>query len=306
MNKRVTTLVVAFLMVWAMTVGMTPAFAASSAKAQAKAYNKHSLGLTSVSNARELGGYKTKDGRTVKFGKLLRTGDISEISAKDKKKLIDQYHPVKDVDFRSNRDLLTSSLDPELKGAEYVRYPYSSFLNYLFTPAVVENSVDYVLAVLKQEQKGLLVYQEQRDSYGPMFTSEDGINMFRGFFDELLDANGGTVLLHCAGGKDRTGNATMLLLTALGVDKETIIEDYLLTNDYLKEDREEYYDLAMKLTGSKAIANDIALLKGVHRGWIEYSYETIESRYGSVDNYLHKVIGLSKRDIQKLQKAYLK
>lgn len=203
-------------------------------------------------------------------------------------------------------DLLTSSADPQLGNAENVRYAYSTFRNYLFTPEVITNSVDYVAAFVKQENKGLLVYQEQKDSYGAMFTSEDGIAMFRGFFDALLDADGGTVLWHCVGGKDRTGNAAMLLLTVLGVDKETIVADYLLTNDYLADEYEEYYDIAYTLTRSKSVAKDIALLKGVHRDWIEASFETIESRYGSVENYLHKIIGLSNKDFKKLQKAYLK
>ncbi|MBQ3050362.1 MAG: tyrosine-protein phosphatase, partial [Clostridia bacterium] len=60
-------------MTFNMLLAMTPAFAAgNSARAQALAYDRHSIGLTGVSNARELGGYRTKDGRTVKFGKLLR------------------------------------------------------------------------------------------------------------------------------------------------------------------------------------------------------------------------------------------
>ena len=73
------------------------------------------------------------------------------------------------------------------------------------------------------------------EGYQQMYLPEDGIAMFRGFFKELLDADGGAVLWHCVSGKDRTGNATMLLLTVLGVDKETIIEDFLLTNLRLSE-----------------------------------------------------------------------
>ncbi|MBP5272149.1 MAG: tyrosine-protein phosphatase, partial [Clostridia bacterium] len=83
MLKKMTAILMTLFMVLTMTAAMTPAFAITQAqaKAQANAYNKHSIGLTSVENARDLGGYKTKDGRTVKFGKLIRTGDLTNLSA---------------------------------------------------------------------------------------------------------------------------------------------------------------------------------------------------------------------------------
>lgn len=73
MNNRLVKLLLALVLV-ATLLPVTPAFAASASRSQALAYQKHSLGLTGVSNARDLGGYQTKDGRTIKFGKLFRTG----------------------------------------------------------------------------------------------------------------------------------------------------------------------------------------------------------------------------------------
>lgn len=73
MNNRLVKLLLALVLV-ATLLPVTPAFAASTSRSQALAYKKHSLGLTGVSNARDLGGYQTQDGRTIKFGKLFRTG----------------------------------------------------------------------------------------------------------------------------------------------------------------------------------------------------------------------------------------
>ena len=79
----------------------------------------------------------------------------------------------------------------------------------------------------------------------------------------------------------------------------------MLTNDYFAAERQKDYDRAYKLTGNKTVAKDMSYLNGVSREWIEYSYTTIEARYGSVDNFLKKTIGLSNKDIKQLQKAYL-
>lgn len=284
---------------------VTPAFATSNARSQALAYQKHSLGLTGVPNARDMGGYRTKDGRTIKFGKLFRTGELTDMTAADKKKLVRKYHLVKDIDFRSARNILTDGADPELDGVAYSRYPYSSMKNLLFTTEGLDIGTDLLEELIRLDYRGDLLSTYFMEGYRQMYLTEDGIAMFRGFFKELLDADGGAVLWHCVSGKDRTGNATMLLLTVLGVEKETIIQDFLLTNDYTRADQKQTYDRVLSLTGSKRIAKDIASKDGVERRWIEASYQTIETYYGSVDNFLKKKVGLTSKDIKKLRKAYL-
>ncbi|MBO7681558.1 MAG: tyrosine-protein phosphatase [Clostridia bacterium] len=308
MFKKLTALLTAlFLVVTMAALSVSPAFAITQAqaKAQAYAYNKHSIGLTSVENARDLGGYKTKDGRTVKFGKLIRTGDLTNLSAADQKKLLKKYKITKDIDFRSYRNLIMDGQDPELPGVTYHHYPYSSTKNFLLSTDGLVVTTDMLKELIALDFKGDFFATYYREGYGSIFTSEDGIAMIRGFFDELLDANGAPVLFHCVHGKDRTGNAAMLLLTVLGVDKKTIIEDFLLTNDYFADEQKTTYDRVYSLTHNKAVAKDISLIDGVKRDWILKSYETIEENYGSVDNFLKKTIGLSNKDMKKLQKAYL-
>ena len=309
MRTKLTAVLMAFFLLLSLSAGMTPAFAAGTtraqAKAQANAYHKHSLGLTSVENARDLGGYTTKDGRRVKFGKLLRTGDLTNLSDRDANKLLKTCHVKKVVDFRSYRNILMDGQDRELAGVEYSHYPYSSMVNFFFSEAGFDLTKDIVTDLVQRDFNGRLIREYFNEGYKAMYLTEDGIRMFRGFFDELLDAKGDTVLFHCVHGKDRTGNATMLLLSALGVDKETIIADFMLTNDYYVPERQENYDRAYKLTKSKTIAKDMSYLDGVSREWIENSYDTIETHYGSVNNFLKNTIGLSEKDIQKLQKAYL-
>ncbi len=304
MRNRLVRFLLALVMMLTL-LPVTPAFAVSDARAQALAYQKHSLGLTGVPNARDMGGYRTKDGRTIKFGKLFRTGELTDMTAADKKKLVRKYHLVKDIDFRSARNILTDGEDPELDGVAYSRYPYSSMKNLLFTTEGIDIGTDLLEEIIREDYRGDLLSTYFMEGYRQMYLTTDGIEMFRGFFKELLDADGGAVLWHCVSGKDRTGNATMLLLTVLGVEKETIIQDFLLTNDYTRADQKKTYDRVLSLTGSTRIAKDIASKDGVERRWIEASYQTIETYYGSVDNFLKTMVGLSSKDIKKLQKAYL-
>lgn len=306
MKKRWFVPILSVLMMFNMLFAVTPAFAAGqSARAQALAYDRHSIGLVGVSNARELGGYKTKDGRTVKFGKLLRSGELVGMTVSDKMKLTKKYHVVKIVDFRTSFEIGDDNLDPPLPGAEYRNYPFLPF-GYMFsTPEGRRLGKNLLHDLITLDRDGDLVVDYYRSNYRSMILSDDGIAMFRGFFRDLLDANGGAVICHCTAGKDRTGNAMALLLSALGVDRKTIIEDYLLTNDYNRDEINDLFEDALEITGSKVIATDVSHAIGVERSWIKESFKTIEANYGSVDNYLKKAIGLSSKDIRKLQKYYL-
>ncbi|MBQ8083412.1 MAG: tyrosine-protein phosphatase [Clostridia bacterium] len=308
--KKMTSLCLALFLVMTMVlVGVVPAFAVTGAQAnaQANAYDRHSIGLTSVENARELGGYRTKDGRTVRFGKLLRTGELTDLSAADQKKLVDRYHLKKVVDLRSDLDVSMNGEDVKVPGVEYSRYPFqlSPISTYLQSTAGLELAIDTARELAARDSHLSFTNAYFEGGYMSIYTSKDGLAMVRGFFDELLDANGDTVLFHCSAGKDRTGNLAMLLLEVLGVDRKTIIEDYALTNVYMADSLQSSYDRIYELTGSDAIAKDLSYFNGVRRSWIRRSYETIERNYGSVNNYLTKKVGLSKKDIRKLQKAYL-
>lgn len=285
-----------------------PAMAGSNdATAQAAAYNRHSIGLSGVKNARELGGYKTQDGRTVKFGKLLRTGKLVKATEADKQKLVNQYHLTKIIDFRSAVERLKDP-DPEINGVH--SYQYSALGTGLphvdlSTDAGRKDLEEFARSVASLDKDGTLVDQYYKNMYRQLYTTDDGLNAYRNFFSQLLDANGATVLWHCSAGKDRAGNAAMLLLTVLGVDKETIIQDFLNTNFYYADDMKEAYDTVYKVTKNAKTAADIASNYGVKREWIETSYAVINEKYGSMENFIHKGLGLSEQDVLKLQAAYL-
>ncbi len=278
-----------------------------NAEQQAAAYNRHSIGLKEVSNARELGGYQTQDGRTVKFGKLLRTGKLKDASKEDQERLVNVYHLSKVIDFRSSAERLKDP-DPKLDGVS--AYQYSALgtgipdLD-LSSEEGRNDLIQFAKSIAGKDKDGTLVDAYYKNMYRQLYMTEDGVNAYRNFFQQLLSANGKTVLWHCSAGKDRAGNASMLLLTVLGVGKETIIQDFLNTNYYNKEDIDEAYNLVYKVTHNAKTAEDIASNYGVKREWIETSYAVINKQYGSMDNFIHNGLKLSDQDIAKLQAAYL-
>ena len=313
MKRFFHTILAVFLALIMGAAAVSSAFAAipqEEAIAQANAYQKHSIGLKGVKNARELGGYKTGDGRTVKFGKLLRTGKLVNATEADRKKLVETYHLKKNIDFRSSGEI-EDAPDPELPGVAYYNYSALGSTFQAYVPVVdgrTEEGLAYTLAfaktILELDRNGDFFDTYYKAEYTQLYTTEAGIDSYREFFHQLLAANGDTVLWHCSAGKDRTGNAAMLLLIALGVDKETAIQDYLLTNDYVAADKKAAYDKYYEKTHNEKIAQDFASDPGVKRAWIEESFKTIEKYYGSVNGYLHKALGLTDDDIAKLRAAY--
>jgi protein-tyrosine phosphatase len=126
----------------------------------------------------------------------------------------------------------------------------------------------------------------------------------RQFVGEVLSAKGRPVLFHCAAGKDRTGFAAAILLRALGVPQEVVLQDYQLTNQYL----EKGYAMAltlMRLVKGKTFSAAIGKFMQAHPEYLGAAFESIHLEYGSFDGYLLKGLGLTKHDTEKLGAVYL-
>lgn len=115
-------------------------------------------------------------------------------------------------------------------------------------------------------------------------------------FDLLLNSKGG-ILFHCSQGKDRTGVVAAMILTALGVDKETIFKDYLLTNEkpvfFGNQDM------------PKEVQEILADYFSAKKEYLEASFEYIDKTYGSFNEFLKKVCSLDENKLIKLKEKYL-
>ena len=124
-------------------------------------------------------------------------------------------------------------------------------------------------------------------------------------FATLLDTRDGGFLVHCTAGKDRTGLAVAMILASLGVNRENVEEDYLLTNSaidfegfILPRIRQYYGSLSPEIETIKSVA-------GVRIEYLRAAFRVMEKLHGSIDGYLERGLGLNARDLEELQRRYV-
>ena len=269
------------------------------------------LGLTSVANAWQLGGYVGADGRRVRQNALLRTGTLSDAAAEDIEKLSEVYHVTAIVDFRSPMET-TQAPDPEIPGAEYINISLEDKEKEANSPATLAEMASVEMQF--SDEPGRAMVEMIRlgwrlpdpDMYITMITSEATDVGFRAFIDVLLSQEeGGVVLYHCRSGKDRTGTATMLLLTILGVDEETILEDFDMTNYFLADEINAEAERSANYTDDAEELEMVRVNAGVSRDFMARAFDYAEEQCGSMLEYIKQEYHVTDEEIARLRELYL-
>lgn len=245
-------------------------------------------------NFRELGGYLTKDGRTVKHGVFYRSGALGNFNEKELK-AVEELGLRSIFDFRSEKEVERKP-DPEIKGARYFH-----------VSAITDeagNEVD--LSPKGMEQSEERFYSQQahemflENFYGRMPFSPAYKVMFR-----EIQHGQTPILFHCSAGKDRTGIGAALILLALNVDEETILADYMKTNEYRQAliDRmmEDKKDLIAKYPQAAYIMHGF---EGVNQEAAEYTLKKIKERYGDYSTYFRIRFNLGEEELAYLRQKY--
>ena len=232
-------------------------------------------------NFRDLGGFITQDGKSVKWGMVFRSGELSALTDDDVQ-FMANMHFDKLIDFRYTEEIIQNP-DKLPEGIEVIKIPVEQ-------GSYSRDQMTKWLAANDQEAFDTLLIHANK-----VFVT-DAQEEFGDFLKQL--ENGNRLVFHCTAGKDRAGFATALFLSALGVDRETIIEDYLTSNEYnqaLIEGTIEYVN-SVGLNGE--LLRPVLIVK---REYIEQAFNTIDNQYGGMDNYL-KLLGV---DVEKLKAMYL-
>lgn len=262
--------------------------------------------LEGLLNTRDLGGYQTRDGRRIKEKKILRSGALSAATKQDIQILLEQYHLKTIIDFRTETERVQKP-DPEIAGISYIPHSILQEAQMGIThegEARPKDLVESMIAMCREigEQAGSYL----ANLYPVLVTDQSCIARYRAFFDLLLRQKEGSVLYHCSEGKDRVGTATALFLSALDVDRATILEDYLLTNQYTEQKRQYILSMIQERVPDDAVLHAHFLtLNSVHESYLQSVFSTIDQTYGSMDIFLAEKLGLDRKKRAALQDLYL-
>ncbi|WHY21779.1 tyrosine-protein phosphatase [Paenibacillus sp. G2S3] len=244
------------------------------------------LPFKGVLNFRDMGGYTTSDGRKVKYGLFFRSAELTGMTDHDIKlfkslgiKTIFDYRGIEEVRLKP---------DPVIPG-----------VNNICVPA------------LKQEVPGDM-RDVVRSGFLEHFTTDFLVNMyldmafnnpsFKRLMATIMLPEAFSILHHCAGGRDRTGVGSAFIFLALGVPRETIIEDYLLSNQTLGPMNEQIKKQASQHLSPTEVDTVMAALI-LRREFMEAIFSAIDERYKSVDAFLEQEFGMT-ADKRKQLQAY--
>jgi protein-tyrosine phosphatase len=251
------------------------------------------VALEGGGNFRDLGGYRTEDGRRVRWGRLFRSGTLAYLTGSDWKLLTS-------LDIRNICDLRTT--------AERDAEPTS------WKPQAVRTMTwDYELdggAVMGAFRVGTPTPERVRAAILEFYLTapEDFADRLCAIFD-LLGADEVPLILHCTAGKDRTGVAAAIVLRALGVPPHTVIEDYALSDGSVD---------VRTLTGSAVSGrNDPwrflatlspelrAPLMAADPAYLKAMLDDLDRRYGSLHGYLASRIGITQAALERIRDRHL-
>jgi len=238
------------------------------------------LNLSGASNFRDLGGYPTSDGRTVRWRQIFRSNHLGHLTDDDAS-VLRELGVRSAFDFRGTEERAAALCGmPEITVHSLPVEPTVVAALRAIAASGTPLSTDHAVEVM-------------RDSYRSYV--QQNTPRFRALFAHLLD-DSAPLVIHCTAGKDRTGFACALILHTLGVPDEVISEDYLLTNRFYRRDPNSGSDLP----------DDVKQVLGsVQTAFLGAAFEVIDADYGDLETYLQKGLGLGASERAALAARYL-
>jgi protein-tyrosine phosphatase len=280
----------------AVPVAIASILLASVAVAQSKD-NVRRLPLQGTRNLRDIGGYATTDGKHVKWRQVYRSGQLAQLTDKD-------YEYLAEVgisaicDFRSEderRAAPTNWRGPNQPDMLWLpRQPATTATPASATTTRTLSARELVASGASGEEVAASM-RAAYEQYIVVFAPSYGAVIRR-----ILQDRGPT-LYHCSAGKDRTGTFSALLLLMLGVPRETVFEDYLLTNDYIGTTER----IAATAKDLKATPEAARPLMVADRTYLEAALQAIDRTFGSLDNYRRVALKVSDEDLRRLRARLL-
>jgi protein-tyrosine phosphatase len=254
----------------------------------------HRVSFERIANFRDLGGHTTRDGARVRRDRLFRSGHLGHASDAD----IEQLAALgiqRVFDFRTMADIDSDGADRLPGGVRHHRLPMPD-------PAAADDLRNIIQSTEPDQIKALfgngraaammvdhaaVLVRDRREAYAEFLT-------------ELARPESLPALFHCSAGKDRAGWAGTLVLLALGVDEDQVVEQYLLSNQNLDGIRKR-----LQSGWDTSWAEYLRPFLEVRREYIESSFAAVREDWGSFDRYLAEGLAISDRQRARLRESLL-
>ncbi|WP_435168996.1 tyrosine-protein phosphatase [Paenibacillus glycanilyticus] len=248
------------------------------------------VNLQGAYNFRDLGGYKTTDGKTVKWGKLFRGEELGHLTDADIK-TIQEMGIKTNVDYRTDAEVKALA-DPVIPGITNIRTDAGNAgsaadLNSMIASGLMKDEASAV-AMMAGFNKQMV----------------DSPKFYVQLMELLNDPNHIGLVQHCTAGKDRTGLGSAIILLTLGVDEKTVMDDYLLSNVYREEANKKAIEAVKAQVKDENVVAAITALMGVQKEFLQAAIDEMKAKYGSIDNFLEKGLGITKQERAKLKAMY--
>lgn len=247
-------------------------------------------------NFRDLGGYATADGRTVERGKVYRSGDLSNLTDGDVDSL-ERLHICTVVDLRSERQIEVFGPDRVLKDSRHVALPMGRGRHDASIFEAIRSGRFTSLPDLEAVNRSII--RENTDQLSELILM-------------IAEQANLPLVYHCIGGKDRTGVASALLLSILGVPWATVRRDYVRSNEHLPDDVDvELAQLVQGASGRSGREPDEADHAAMRRflivesSDIDAALDEMIQLDDSIDGYVRDRLGLHDEVVQSLREELL-
>ena len=272
------------------------------------AHSQRAIAFDGIENARDMGTLVMHDGQVIRMGMLIRSGCLGKASDSDVAMLKEKYQLSNVFDFRFEAEA-NAAPDRIIDGVSYTHL--STLPKALIEAFASSGRSDTELNEVKDMGKLLMKYafnpevQTMASQLYPAIVTDSLAQRYYGeFLHGVLRAKGG-VLWHCSQGKDRAGWASALLLAALGADRETIVEDFDLSNQSYAHAVEAMTAKVREQGGDDEAVAFIRAMIGVSRENFEATLDLIDRKYGSLSSYIENQLGFSKEAQAQLREKYL-
>lgn len=269
------------------------------------------VAIDGLYNCRDLGGYPTKDGKLTKWGVFYRSDAPDHLSSEDVAYL-EKMNIYSVIDLRSPKEI---ALNPDIgiNEKQHCNFdPHAEVAKQASaTPSKNSNKDQQKvqklteLAQTKAGQEKLIAMQNQMVlQMKDLVISPNAQKAYTGFMQVLLKEEIPTIF-HCQGGKDRTGWAAAIILGLLGVEKSVIYEDYLLTEKYNQPRNAKRMAIYKQYTDDSFVLDYLASLQQTKAAYLDSAFETMETTYGTMENYAEQALQVTSADIEKFKSLYL-